>query len=797
MNEGIATCRAMLGLLQDFPEFKFIRGEAAIYEYIERYAPDLFAAISDQVAAGRWDVVGGNWIQPDTNLPATEALVRQFVRGKTYFREKFGVEVTAAWAADSFGHSAGLPDILAAAGMTSFAFTRPQQKVMPLRQQAFWWQGRSGARILAYRPYDGWYASERAGISDRLSNSLLRAEEEGLDTVAMFYGLGNHGGGPSRQHLREIRAWAECHPQVKVRHSGLHEFFRNLRSELDQRGEDYIDTREGELNFCLRGCFSSAAKFKYAYRKAEAALLRAERTHTALGHITQLPATPLQPAWDRLLFNAFHDILPGSAIERAFDDQLSQIGAIVAASQEAETASLLSLASKIDTTQGIPALPPEHPLSQPILLWNPHPRAIRTKMEVEVALDYRPLWQHHHDPQAAPLYLIDATTGRNLPFQLIEEENDSMVDLLWRRRVVVPVELPPLGWTLLQMGLGDATLRSPASLESSSFFFDLSATPGQESVTLTFEQNPWLRPGLQVRLYRDTWGAWGGMTEEPDSYLLTEEIDRLHIAESAWIEEGPLRKALWIRFKGQHSVSQVEITCLIGSGDRHVELRVRALLADRGARLKLVIPAPGAGQSTEFSVPGGTVTRTACGEVPGGRWVRAGAGESAVGFASNALYGFDTCDHELRATIARSSRYGSDVNRPPHEHPWQPCMDIGEHLFRAILTPDCDLLPDLADALEEPSLGLTVPAHRPAADSGLPPSGSLLEINDQRLKLLSLSSDRGGQIMLRLQNLSDQALDSALCHWMGKSYDLGRIAPGEIVTWSFDPNASCFSRIRL
>ncbi|MFH1498450.1 MAG: hypothetical protein ABII82_11545, partial [Verrucomicrobiota bacterium] len=96
MNEGIATCRAMADLLEEFPEFRFIRGEAAIYAHVERHAPALFERIGGLVAEGRWDVVGGNWIQPDTNLPCTEALLRQFSRGKGYFRKKFGVEVTAA-----------------------------------------------------------------------------------------------------------------------------------------------------------------------------------------------------------------------------------------------------------------------------------------------------------------------------------------------------------------------------------------------------------------------------------------------------------------------------------------------------------------------------------------------------------------------------------------------------------------------------------------------------------------------------------------------------------------------------
>ncbi|MFH1497538.1 MAG: glycoside hydrolase family 38, partial [Verrucomicrobiota bacterium] len=217
----------------------------------------------------------------------------------------------------------------------------------------------------------------------------------------------------------------------------------------------------------------------------------------------------------------------------------------------------------------------------------------------------------------------------------------------------------------------------------------------------------------------------------------------------------------------------------------------RAFLDDRGARLKLVLPAGG---SAEYSVPGGTVRREPCGEVPGGRWVRAGAGEQAVGFASDALYGFDTKADEFRATIARASRYASDVKRAPDEQPWQPCADLGEHRFRALLTPDLDALPHLADALEEPPVVLTVPAHLPASGSMSVPTGSLLSFDNKGLRLLALSPAAvGNALELRLQNASSAPLppSSFGIRWLGRSLTLPRstpLAPGEIATWRLTPD---------
>jgi alpha-mannosidase len=795
MNEGIATCRAMVGLLKEFPEFRFIRGEAAIYAHIERYAPELFESIRELVREGRWDVVGGNWIQPDTNLPSTEALLRQFVRGKGYFREKFDVEVTSAWAADSFGHSAGIPEILTAAGMANYAFTRPQSNILPMRSQAFWWRGRSGARILAYRPHDGWYASERAEIGKRLDACLAHAVTEELQTVAMFYGLGNHGGGPSRAHLQAIREWSDRHPEVRVEHSGLHRFFAALRDELVWRGEDAIPTHEGELNFCLRGCSASVARFKYAYRGAESRLLSAERTVTALRMACPVPgmkqvAASLDGAWDTLLFNAFHDILPGSAIERAYDDQLAQIGSVSSVARSVETSALTGLAASIDTTAGAWPVPVDHPLPQPVLVWNPHPWTLRTQVEVEVSLDYRPLWTYHGRHHEAPVMVTDSGGGR-LPFQLIAEEHDSMVELLWRRRAVVPVEVPPMGWTLLQMGLdpqGQVAKVSPdvkAAVEVDvgatwlrNARLSLSAVVGAQSVVFEQDGRDWLPGGLSVRLYEDPWGAWGGMQEERESWELTEERECFAITQVELLEKGPERGALWVRFSGKKS--RGDITFLLGRESRHVEMRVRAFIDDRGARLKLVLPSGGA---AEYAVPGGAVRREPCGEVPGGRWVLAGSGDRAVGFASDALYGFDTTETEFRATIARTSRYASDVKRAPCDRPWQPCADLGEHRFRALLTPDLDALSRLADELEEPPVVLTVPAH--ALEGAIPFEASSLEVNSP-VRLLALYPSAEEKIVVRVQNPSLETQPVTFTR-RGQMIGLGRLQPGAIGTWVLPP----------
>jgi len=187
-NEGIITCRTILDLMDEFEELTFVRGESAIYQYIEEHDPKTFRRIVKQVEAGRWDVVGGTVIQPDTNLPAAETFARHFARGQNYFLSRFGRTARVAWAADSFGHCAGLPAVMTAAGITGFAFTRPFAAELPLEKPAFWWDGPGSEPILAYRPAVGWYGTDRGETLKRLDASLEAAQQCDLENVGIFYG---------------------------------------------------------------------------------------------------------------------------------------------------------------------------------------------------------------------------------------------------------------------------------------------------------------------------------------------------------------------------------------------------------------------------------------------------------------------------------------------------------------------------------------------------------------------------------------------------------------------------------
>lgn len=794
LNEGIITCRTILDLMDEHEELTFVRGEAAIYRHIEENDPDTFRRIVRQVEAGRWDVVGGTEIQPDTNLAGTEVLARQFASGQSYFLSRFGRVARVAWAADSFGHSAGLPEIMAAAGMTGFAFTRPFPDILPLSRPAFWWEAPSAARVLAYRPPVGWYGTGRDETPRRLDQLLEAAARDGLANVGVFHGLGDHGGGPTRRHLREIRQWSDAHPEVKVVHSGLHRFFDALRAETSEPEAPALEVIRGELNFTLRGCYASVAKLKSAFRRTAAAVSGAERTDAVVRSALHQAPSDMRETWRTVLFNTFHDILPGTSIETATEEQIASLGGALSQAQRAELSALNALAQRIDTTVIAADIgaPPDMPASLPVLVWNPHPWRFRGHVEWEANMDYRQIDAYKGRPEKLPLQVLDPS-GTSVPFQSVATDNALALDVPWRKRVVVPVDLPPLGWSVYQYGWVEGAL-TPASPEPAcsastgeitNAIFRVSAQPGAEGVRI-FHRGRELFVGsaLTAIVVEDPWGSWGG-PDHGEATNLSVERERWRICQVEVLERGPERSSLWVRYEGRSS--HLELTFSLYRGREAVDVAARLLWNERQARLKLVMPIGMEG--AEFDVPGARVRRAGFGEVPAGSWVRAFRKGEELGFASDSLSCFDSSHGALRVTVARASGYAMDGTGPMPA--WRAAVDRGELKFRFLLNPGGAELSFLAQALEQQPVCTLV-----AATAGdLPRTGSLAELFPATLRLLALKrAEDGKDLVLRVQESVGHAADATLL-WLGETVPLGLVQANSVATWRLqDGTHGCKAR---
>jgi alpha-mannosidase len=796
LNEGIITTRTILDLMGEFEELTFMRGETALYRHIEEHDPSTFARLMAMVEAGRWDIVGGTVLQPDTNLPATETFARHFTHGLQYFADRFGKRPRVAWAADSFGHTAGLPEVLAAAGMTGFAFTRPFPDTLPIAKPAFWWEGPGGSRVLAYRPAAGWYGADREEMPRRLDATLEAASKCDLENVGVFFGLGNHGGGPTRHQILAVRKWAEAHPEVRVVYSGLHRFFDAVRKEVARRGgEGFLPTHRGELNFCLRGCYVSVAKHKFLFRRTEAALSSAERTDTAIRTALEQPILSPDDTWDDLLFNSFHDILPGSSIERAHDEQLAWLGGAFHAAQKLELGALNALAQAVDTS--VPDAVGDLPTPVSMLAWNPHPWPFEGHLEWEACVDYRPIVAYKGRAAELPLE-VRGPTGRKVPFQVIATE--AVLDgweSPWRRRIVMPAQLPPFGWGVFRMGWVEGStvpavapsVASPRPDTITNGSVTVRAAAGDLGVRIARNGKAFLGgKGLSAIVVADPYGSWGG-PEAAEAAGLSDVLETWTVERADVLERGPERAALLVRFVGARS--WIELTFRLYRDRDAVDVAARVLWNERAARLKLVFPA-GAVEA-EFDVPGATVRRAPCGEVPGGRWVRAFGKDGApvLGFASDALYGFDMARGALRASVVRASGYA--YGTLPALPAWRPAVDCGELKFNFLLTPGGGDLPTRAATLEQPPVALlTAPSG-----GALARSGSLAALAPASLCLLAFKrASDGDGLVLRVQERGGRDT-AATFTWLGKPLKLGTVRAGTIVTWRLKPGRRGWSAERV
>jgi alpha-mannosidase len=357
----LATFRSAATLCEDVHGFVFCHNEALLYEWVEQYEPALFERVRRLVREGRWHVMGGWYLQPDCNLPSGESFVRQVLVGRRYFRNAFGVEPRVAVNLDPFGHSRGLVQILVRAGYTGYLFCRPDRRFLDLPSSDFLWVGYDGSTLAAHRAdahYNSTCGQARAKVDGWLADHP--DDPDGL----LLWGVGNHGGGPSRGDLKDLDALMADQPGRGVRHGTPEDYFDALAARaasLPRVGAD--------LNPWAPGCYTSMATVKRAHRRLEARLFGAERmlAHAAVAGLMPWPATALAEALRDLLFCQFHDILPGSSVA------------------EVETQALQRLAHGLDIVDRLRAraffalLSGEAPAADgeyPVFVYNPHPFAV-------------------------------------------------------------------------------------------------------------------------------------------------------------------------------------------------------------------------------------------------------------------------------------------------------------------------------------------------------------------------------------------------------------------------------------
>ena len=417
--EAISTFRTAAELAENNKAFVFNHNEVTLYKWVQEYEPSLFKRIQKLVKSGRWNIMGGWYLQPDCNMPSGESFVRQILLGKSYFKEHFGVNVTTAINFDPFGHTRGLVQILAKSGFDSYLFGRPEQNDCPLPSDEFVWVGYDGSEVMGTR-FCGWYNSGLGKAREKMEKWISDFGDK--EHCLILWGVGNHGGGPSRKDLKDVNRLIARHKDHDIVHSTPQAYFKDLKKSIDK-----LPRHKKDINPWAIGCYTSQVRIKQKQRMLENEIYSTEKMCSAasIQGLMKYPQTEINDALEDLMVSQFHDILPGSSIQPVEDASLRMMEHGLEIISRIKARAFFALSSgQAKAKEG----------QIPIMVYNPHPFKIKQIVECEFNLpdfggldDYTHIHVHHK--------------GKKLASQV--EKELSNVPLDWRKRVAFTAQLEP------------------------------------------------------------------------------------------------------------------------------------------------------------------------------------------------------------------------------------------------------------------------------------------------------------------------------------------------------------------
>lgn len=739
--EALGTSQSAVDRLAEYPDFHFTRGESQVYSWIETENPTLFAQIRQAINEGRWHVVNGMIIQPDMNLPNGESFVRQVLLGKHYMRSQLGVEPTVAYCVDSFGHAGTLPQILRECGFDSYVFMRPGPHEKTLPANVFWWQGPNGSRILTFRITNAY--TTRSADQEAHILAAVAAKPAQIDATMCFFGIGNHGGGPTKEQIENVRTLAVKHqtaqPALDIRFSWPDAYFDAIRPQAES-----LPTVTGELQYHAVGCYSVNSALKHAHRQAENRLLLAERLAVManLWADTPVPQARLNELWHTLAFNQFHDTLGGTSIKVAADDAIAELNGVAAAADALADSVARAVANRIDTAgQGAT-----------VVVFNPASQPVSTYLEYEPWTDWQD-WDEHGwglvDDSGQPVAYQNID-----PLEAFSEANGKI------RRLLFATTLPAFGYRLFRFAPGLPQADRPATslyvtetaLENELLAIRLDSHSGniiscvdKRSGQELVGPGGW-NVGEVLEDYSDTWShgvqRYGAV------------VGSFGDAKIKIGERGPLRVSLLIERNYGASIWQQQL--LLCSGESTLTIRNWLVWLEPWRLLKLTCDVNTIAPRAVHDVPFGWLERPCDGhEVPTHMWLDV-SGPTATGemvglaLLNNGKYGCDVSGSTLRLTILRCVPYA--YHEPHsfgvrHHYDW---VDRGSQEFTIVLHPYMGDWPSTeivqrARMLNMPPLLVTMHAH----PGDLPPQASLAKVNSNDIEMTAckLAEDGNGYIV--------------------------------------------------
>lgn len=766
LGEAISTFYQAEQFCREF-DFIFNHNEALLYEFVEEKDPELFAAIREQVKAGNWHIMGGWYLQPDCNMPSGEAFVRQISLGRRYFQDKFGVRPTTAVNFDSFGHSVGLVQILKKCGFDSYLFCRPMPEMLALPAREFIWVGKDGSRVKASRVEDesiycSGYGTALADIQRKAS--VYRDAEVGV----ALWGVGNHGGLPSRKDLYDVTRFVK-EADYQVVHSTPEAYFRENHPTVEYGGS---------LQPCLIGAYTSMQSIKKKYIELENMLFTTEKLCAAaeLNGLYTWNASVFQKAEKMLAMLEFHDIASGTCTQDGEKSSLRKADfAMELLQEEFDKAFFAFCAQHRKAGNG----------EFPVFLFNSQPYARDTVCETEFLIPKALVSDTHQ-------YTVTAyQDGQKLPTQCIKELSNIHYDR--RKRIAYRCRLAPMNITRVNFRVEvTPKTESPETGNTQIVFSDsiktlrISRTTGLlESYAV--EGKELLAGGaFEPVLYDDNADPWGwymdkiGANAEP--MYLSEcrngpfgKLKNVNI-----IEDGDVLTEVESFFEG--GASFVRVSYKMYRDMPYTDIRVEVLWNEHQKALKIKLPCALDGEFLG-QIPFGTDEFCKDGrEINAQRFVGIGDGDWVLALYNNCTFGFSAEGKNLYATLLRGAAYCAHPieDRPLiDESRFIPYIEQGKHVFSFRLS--YDRREELENRAQE---FVNVPYSLNFFPHGNGETAKPVLQMENRAVSLSAFYRAGNGYTLRMVNNNEERMetDLMLC---GKTY---RISFGkyEVKTFAYD-----------
>jgi alpha-mannosidase len=689
------TYGTALQLMYEYPDYTFTQSAAAYNEWLAQKYPDINAGITQRIKEGRWEIVGGMWVEPDLNMPDGESLVRQILVGKRWYKQAYGVDVRIGWNPDSFGYTWQLPQIYKKSGIDYFVTQKMawnDTNQMPFK--FFWWESPDGSKVLSYFPHD--YANDNLNMV-RLSRDYVIAQKQatGLPGIMDLYGVGDHGGGPTRAILDEGFHWAAAgHVTPKIEFGTAQSYFTALEKQIapespewDYRsiakgytappaveGKVSIPTWKSELYFEYhRGVMTTQANHKRNMRESEEEVINAEKwASLAWLDGREYPGKELTEDWKKVLFNQFHDLAAGSGIGVIYKDAQKDYDVVRWSTNEIDANALETVAERINTSSG----------GIPVLVYNP--LGWERSGDVTVRVQF---------PKASPEnVVVTDTEARKIVF---ESGEPLLHDVNGLAQITLHVDnVPALGYKLLsatQEKTANSFTSSGTKFEGQSGKLTLENNALRVSVDsatgcitsiydlrASFETLASGACGNELQAFKDTpkdYDAWNidpGTLDQPPA-LLHETI----AVNQDWNSGDPVIR---VRRRWQQSdfVQTISLKGDIVDIDNEIDWHESHVL------LKAAFPLAASGPFATYEIPYGTIERPttrnnswekAQFEVEAIRWADLGDGKHGLSVLNQTKYGYDAVGNTLRLTLLRSPKWPD------------PDADMGHHHFHYALYP--------------------------------------------------------------------------------------------------------------